>query len=125
MKINKLDDEVFFDFASGVIGVNVELYKADLQMTRSDKGVKLKLYLGGEKEDERKLLFQDAKCVYVNQAHGESKKDVTYCWVNYLLHEVDELSDGDKQEIVNSYNNNLENEIKNYTSEKREQLIKL
>ena len=54
MKINNLSDDVFFDFASGIVGVDVELYKSDLQMSKTEKGVKLKFYLGGEVEDERK-----------------------------------------------------------------------
>ena len=125
MRINKLSDKVFYDFASAVIGINVELYREVLQMSKTDKGVKLKLYLGGEKEDERKFLFQDTRCVYVNNAQGEPKKDISYNWIMYLLQYVDELEERDKVAIVDEYNNNLEKEINNYASQKREQLISL
>jgi exonuclease III len=125
MRINKLSDKVFYDFASAVIGINVELYRGVLQMSKTDKGVKLKLNLGGEKEDERKFLFQDTRCVYVNNAQGEPKKDISYNWIMYLLQYVDELEERDKVAIVDEYNNNLEKEINNYASQKREQLISL
>ena len=125
MKINKLNNQTFYDFASVVLGVNVELYKEVLQITRTENSVKLKLYLGGEIEDVRKFLFQDTKCIFANNAHGESKKDISYNWLMYLLEYVDELSEEDKQAIVDEYNLSLEKDIESYSSKKRQQLISL
>ena len=125
MKINKLNNNKFYEFASGMIGIDVTLYKDVLVMQKVEKGVKLKVYLGGEKEDERCFYFKDTKCYYVNNAISAAKQDVSYAWIVYVLENAEELTDEEKESIVEEYNNNLENEIKNYTSQKREQLINL
>jgi len=123
MKINKLNNNKFYEFASNMMGVDVTLYKDVLELQKVEKGVKLKLYLGGEREDERCLYFKDTKCVYVNNAISSAKQDVSYEWIMYVLENAEELTDEEKAMIVEDYNNNLENEIKNYASQKREQLI--
>jgi len=123
MKINKLNDQTFYDFASDVIGVDILLYKEVMQMKRTEKGVKLKVYLGGENEDQRKFYFTDTKCIFVNNALDVSEHNLSYDWIQYILDCADELSEEDKQEIVDEYNTNLEQDITNYATQKREQLI--
>ena len=125
MKLNKLNDEVFYDFASQTIGVNVRLYKDVLTLIKTEKGVKLTIFLGGEQEDKRKVFFQDSKCIFVNYSHSRSEKDVSYNWVNYLLDNVNDLTDDEKDAIVDEYNSNLEKEIESYASQKRQNLIRI
>jgi len=125
MIIDKLNDSKFYGFASQMLGINILLYRDVLELKRSEKGVKIKMYLGGEKEDERKFYFQDSKCVFVNNSLANAKQDVTYDWLAYILECAEELSSQEKQVLVDNYNNNLEEEIRNYASQKREQLISI
>lgn len=123
MKITKLNDEFFYDFASEALGLDVGLYRHDLELLRSDKVIKLKLYLGGESEDCRKFLFRDEKCVFRNCSHNQQDRDISYDWVKYVVKYANELSNADKQEIVNKYNNNIEHDIKQYAEQRRGSLI--
>ena len=123
MKINKLNDSTFYNFASKLIGTDVRLYQESLELKRTGKGVKLKMYLGGESEDQRKCFFQDFKCVFVNYLHGDTKQDVSYDWICFILENADELSAEDKQSIVDAYNEHIEQEINNFATQRREQLI--
>ncbi|MBO5954575.1 MAG: hypothetical protein J6Q13_01245 [Clostridia bacterium] len=125
MRINKLNDNMFYNFASKMIGVDVRLYKDYIQMKRTDKGVKIKMYVGGELEDQRKILFQDTKCLFKNYALRQDAQDVSYDWVQFVLEYADELTEDEKEEIVDEYNQNLENEIENYASKKRQNLISI
>lgn len=124
MKINKLNNEFFYDFASWVLGVDVELYKHDLILERANDKIKLKVFLGGEMEDGRKLLFKDEKCVFKHcGCFNCESKDISVQWIKYLLEYADELTDEDKQEIVDKYNENIEKDINNYASKRRQSLI--
>lgn len=123
MKIEKLNDNMFYNFASQMIGVDVRLYKDDLFMKKSERGVKVTVFLGGEQDDKRKIFFQDTKCVFVNYSLTRSERDVSYNWVNYVLDNAEELTDDEKDEIVDEYNTNLEKEIESYASRKRQSLI--
>ena len=123
MKINTLNDSVFCDFASAVIGDDVLLYNHDLEITRCEKGVKVKVFLGGEMDDYRKVLFQDGRCMYANAASNDGVQDLSYEWVRYLLENVDQLTEEDKQVIVDVYNKNIEKDIEKYAQAKRQYLI--
>ena len=123
MRIDKLNDDIFYDFASEVIGANIRLYQSDFQMIRSEKGVKIRVFLGGENEDQRRFYFQDSKCVFINYSHGTQEKDLSYDWILYMLECADELTEEDKDEIIDEYNTNLEKEIENYANKKRQHLI--
>ena len=124
MKINKLNNKFFVNFASYMLNVDVSLYESDLEIKRNENNIKLRVYLGGEMEDGRKFVFKDDKCIFKNAALlSETVRDVSYEWVNYLLENADELSEEDRKEIVDDYNENIENEIKDYTLRKREALI--
>ena len=124
MIINKLNDNFFFDFASSVLGENVSLYKQDLHIERNEDKVKLEVFLGGEMEDGRKLLFKDFKCVFKHcGCLNQNSTDLSYEWVSYLLDYADELTDEDKQELVDKYNENIEKDINNYASQRRQSLI--
>ena len=123
MRINKLNEDIFYDFASELIGVDVRLYQSDLQMKRSEKGVKIRLFLGGEIEDQRKILFQDTKCFYKNYALRQDAQDISYDWVQYLIECAGELTEDEKDEIIDEYNANIEKEIENYTTQKRQNMI--
>ena len=124
MKINKLSDEFFFDFASCMLGIDITLYKHDLEIKRNENSVKLKFFLGGEMEDGRKFLFKDDKCVFKNASavYGESQ-DISFQWVQFIMENAEDLTEGEVKEIVDSYNNNIENEINDFASRKRETLI--
>ncbi len=124
MKINKLNDEFFFEFASYILGVDVKFYKHDSKIKRDENCIKFKFYLGGEMEDGRKFLFKDDKCVFKSsEAIYAESQDLSYQWVQFLLANAVELTEQDRLEIVDSYNNNIEKEIRDYTSKKREALI--
>lgn len=123
MIVNKLNNSTFYDFASEIMGHDITLYKESLTVVKSEKGVKIKLYLGGEREDERKFFFQDIKCFYFNYASQDKEQDISYDWVNYVLNNADELTDDEKDELVDAYNNNIEEEIENYASQKRQNAI--
>ncbi len=123
MKINKLNDSVFCDFASAVIGDDVTLYNHDLQIKRDEIGVKIRVFLGGEMDDYRKVLFQDGRCMYANAALNNGIQDLSYKWVQYILENVNELTEEEKQEIVDIYNGNIEKDIEKYAQAKREYLI--
>jgi len=124
MKINKLDNDFFCDFASYILGVDVKLYKTDLEIKRNENNIKLRVYLGGEMEDGRKFVFKDDKCVFKNSSlFNDGVRDISYEWVKYILEYADEFSEEDRMEIVDEYNENIENEIKDYALRKRESLI--
>lgn len=125
MKVNKLDNEIFYDFASQLIGIDVKLFKHDLELKRTEQGLKLKVYLGGEREDLRECFFQDCRCVYKNYVHGSTKQDVSYDWVCFVIANADELTAKEKKELVDAYNANLEDEIQHYAKQKREHLINM
>ena len=64
MKINKLNNKFFVDFASYMLDVDVSLYESDLEIKRNENNIKLRVYLGGEMEDGRKFVFKDDKCIF-------------------------------------------------------------
>ena len=123
MKINKLNNKFFCDFASKILGIDVCLYKEDMQIIRTEKSVKMKIYLGGESEDERSFFFKDDKCVFIDYSIKAQSNDLSFDWVSYVLENVDELTNEEKMEIMNQYNANIEEEIENYASQTRESLI--
>jgi len=123
MKINKLNDDFFLGFISQKLGVDVMLYKHDLQLVRTEKAVKVKFYLGGEIDDERKFAFKDEKCVFVSNLHNQPAQDISYEWVLYVLENAFELSEEERKELVDEYNKSIEAEIDDYVSRKREFLI--
>ena len=123
MKISKLNDGFFYNFVSEVLGFEVSLYRHDLELFKTDKVVKLKLFLGGESDDCRKFLFRDERCVFKNCSHNEQDRDISYDWVRYVVKYANELSNEEKQEIVNKYNNNIEHDIKQYAEQRRGSMI--
>ena len=124
MKINKLNDNFFFNFASEILGVDVLTYGSDIEIKRNENNVKLMVLWGGEMEDERKFIFKDDKCIFKNLAyHADSARDISYEWVQYILDNAEGLTNEEIREIVDDYNENIENEIKDYTVRRREALI--
>ena len=123
MKINKLNNDVFYKFASKQLGVDVELYLHDLTIKRTDRGVKMCVYLGGEIEDGYKFDFRDTMCAYTNLGFKAVIQDVSREWVKHVLVYAEELSDAEKEGIVEEYNKNIEKDIQNYVINKRQGLI--
>ena len=123
MKINKLNDDFFLDFISQKLELNVRLYKHDLQITRTESAIKVKFYMGGESEDERRFAFKDEKCIFTSNLHNQPPQDISYEWVTYVLEYADELTEPERKEIVEAYNRNIELDINRYVSQKREAMI--
>lgn len=123
MKISKLNDDFFLDFISQKLGVDVRLYKHDLHIVRTEISIKIKFYLGGEIDDERKFSFKDEKCFFMSNLHNQPKEDISYEWVSYMLENADEFSETERKEIVDAYNRNIEKDISEYVSQKRETMI--
>ena len=122
MIINKLENKAFKEFATKIIGVDINLYKEDLRIIRSDNHINLQVYLGGEADDGRSLEFRDFTCFYANNAHGRSNQEISRVWVKFLMNR-DELTDEEKAYIVQSYNNRIQSRIEKYASEMLEQQI--
>ena len=123
MKINKFDDDVFFDFASRKIGINVKLFNNDMEFKRSDKGVKLHFYIGGESADSREFLFTDSSCVFI-EGNFNGKRSLSREWVMYLAEEVCD-SEEEAKYYIDAYNRRLESKIAQYAKEKRDMMISL
>ena len=117
MKINKYDESVFLDFASREIGVDVRMFRPDMNFVKTEKCVKLTFYVGGESLDLRKFIFCDDDCEFI---HGgfNNNKDLSREWVMYLSEEVCE-SDDEANFFIDKYNDKLETQIKEYSKAKR------
>lgn len=123
MKIYQLNENVFFDFASRKLGVNVRVFKNDMRFDLSEKGANLKFYIGGESLDLRKFIFTDDSCLYFQGTYNESV-DLSRDWIIYLSEEVCS-SENDAKYFADKYNEKLEAQIKEYSKEKRNLKITL
>lgn len=121
MKINQFKDEVFFNYASKIIGADVRLYIHDLKFKRTEHAVKLSFYVGGETADARKFTFTDDSCEYMN-ASNNSTLDLSREWIMNLVEDVC-CSDEEADYFVDKYNAKLEAKITQYTQEKRNLMI--
>ena len=124
MKINKLNDEFFLDFASYIMGYEVRYHMTDMTFARNENSVKMKFYVGGEFEDGRSFLFQDTNCLFKDYSHYDQRiENLGYKWMKYIIEYADEITDKEKEELVNDYNNSIEYEIQDYAARRREALI--
>ena len=123
MIIDKLNKNVFYNFVSEKLGIDVINYEYDMHMQRNENSIQLKLYLGGEMEDERDFLFKDSRCIFRSLNLHLNSQDLSYDWVNFLVANADELTEEEKQIIVNKYNRYIEKDIANYANQKRQLLI--
>ena len=124
MIIDKLNNEIFYDYASLKTGINVRLFRHDLTLTKKTNNIELFVYIGGESGDARKFIFGDDVCLYANASNGTTK-DISYDWLNYVIKNNDELSDKDIERLVTRYNLRIENDIAEFAKKKRARLIVL
>lgn len=115
MKINELNDEVFYDFASRKMGMSVSLFKSDLRFKKTENRVSITFYIGGEAADERKFIFKDDVCEYCEGTHG-NVEDMSRQWVSYLANEVCE-SDEEANYFIDKYNAKIDARINNYAKQ--------
>ena len=125
MKISKLDNEFFFDFMLEKFGVDARLFKDDTQVRRKEDKIVISVYLGGESEDERKFSFKDNECLFKNCAQWDRVQNVSREWVMYLLDNADVFTQGEMYEIVESYNQNIENDIAAFVQQRKSSIINL
>ena len=115
MKIEELDNEVFYNFATMQSGEDVSLYKADLVFEKTDSFVKLRFYIGGESDDERKFIFTDDTCKFHN-GHTQTTIDLSRDWIEYLAYDIYEC-DEEANYFVSKYNSKIDSQIKLYAQQ--------
>ena len=124
MKIDKLSNDEFYEFASNITKVDVRLYRHALSITHKADRVEVMVYFGGEASDGRKFIFKDDTCYYTSGETRETK-DLSFEWVNQLIEEENELTEEDINHIVEKYNLKIKKKIEDYSLEMQESLINL
>ena len=86
MKILNLNDEVFYGFACQKIHFDPIIHEHEL--IKSNDGVSLKIYYGGEVEDVRTFSFKDYECSFFNGRSQEVEK-CNSSWVKFVVLHTD------------------------------------
>ena len=118
MEINKFDKTVFTSFASRQLKYDVMLFKNDLKLKRTEEGVNLEFFVGGEMEDARHFVFTDDSCKFFN-AYYNMEKNVSKEWILYLSDEICE-TDEQADYFIDKYNQRIEKNINEYANKQRE-----